>query len=84
MLLRIGNLKNSSKSLTESSITPLQVSGKVVRRCSSQWVFLKFSKFLRKAPVLESLFISDFINISYENSSFHIIEALLWLQCIYF
>ena len=27
-----------------------------VRRCSSEYVFLKFRKFHRKTPVLESLF----------------------------
>ena len=71
-------------------------------------MFLKFRKFHRKAPVLESvfdkcaglltlfftedllwlagskLFGNDFVDFSHENTSFRILEALLWLHLIYF
>ena len=71
-------------------------------------MFLKFRKFHRKTPVLESvfdkcaglltlfftddllwlagskLFGNDFFDFSNENNSFRILEALLWLQLIYF
>ena len=40
--------------LRRSSITTLEVSAVVVSRCSSKWVFLKFSKFHRKTS--ESFF----------------------------
>ena len=43
------------------------------------------NKSLRKSPIsLLEVFCKDFVDISYENTSFHILEDFIWLQFIYF
>ena len=86
MFFKIGILKNLGN-FTENTcvgVAGLKASKLVKNRLQHQCFSVKFGTFLRAPPVAASIFCKGFVDISYENASFLMLEDFMWLQLIYF